>query len=179
MAFSRLIPAFLLLARLTSAQQPTLLPTTLPACAQTCPVIIQAQAGCVPPAAPVTDAATYQSCFCQSGYLAPLKASSANICAPQCVDGDFATISTWYKGFCTPGAAAVQPTTIATLYPSTTASMVAKPSATTSAASAPVLGVNQGNNSSIDGKEWCVIPTSSPQRPLTVCNLGSPPTGAG
>lgn len=169
MAFHRLIPALLLLTSLTSAQQPTLLPSTLPACARTCPVLIQAQTGCVPPAAPVTDAGTYQSCFCQSGYLAPLKASSANICAPQCPDGDFATINTWYKGFCAPGAAAAQPTTIATLYPSTTTSKVAKPSATTSAASAPVLGVNQGNTSSTDGKAWCAFsPSFSPQPcPLT------------
>ena len=169
MAFYRRIPAFLLLARLTSAQQPTLLPATLPACAQTCPVVIQAQTGCVPPAAPVTDAATYQSCFCQSGYLAPLRASSANICAPQCADGDFATISTWYKGFCAPGAAAAQPTTIATLYPSTTTTKVAKPSATSSAASGPVLGVTQGNTASTDGKAWCAFsPSFSPQRPLTL-----------
>ena len=158
MAFYPLISALLLLlARLISAQQPTLLPATLPACAQTCPVLIQAQTGCVPPAAPVSNDGIYQSCFCQSGYLAPMRAASTtNICAPQCADGDFAAINTWYKGFCAVGAAAGQPTTIATLYPSTTMT-IARPTATATVASGPVLGVNQGNNPSTTGTAWCVL----------------------
>ncbi|KKA21758.1 Integral membrane protein [Rasamsonia emersonii CBS 393.64] len=58
------------------AQDVHLLPTaassTFPACALSCTTLQQAQSGCVPPAAPVSNQATYVSCFCQSALLTSL-----------------------------------------------------------------------------------------------------------
>ncbi|MCJ1251069.1 hypothetical protein MMC30_008300, partial [Trapelia coarctata] len=89
---------------LTVAQSGSLLPSLLPACATTCVALQQAATGCVPPAAPVTNQDTYQSCFCQSALLTSLQQNpSANICAPQCSDADFATIDVWYRQVCPAG----------------------------------------------------------------------------
>ena len=107
------------LAHTTSAQQATLLASNLPACAQQCPVLLQAQAGCVPPAAPVTDQAIYQSCFCQSALLTQLPTS--NICAPQCSAEDIGTIQAWFNGLCAQGAPVATPNPIPTT-PATTIS---------------------------------------------------------
>ena len=73
----------------------------LPACAQTCQLLQQAQAACFPPAVPTTDQATYQSCFCQSGYLATLRSSPSGTCDAVCPSpGDQRTIQTWYLSTC-------------------------------------------------------------------------------
>ena len=77
----------------------TLLPASLPACAQACTVLLQAQSACVPPAAPAAGPAAYQSCFCQSGYLAPLRTGAStvqNVCTGQCQDADFGTMYVFY-----------------------------------------------------------------------------------
>ena len=147
---------------LVQAQQPTLLPTSLPACAQTCPVLIQAQSGCIPPAAPITNQATYQSCFCQSGYLTSLKTSSTNICAPQCSDPDFTTIDSWYKGLCgvnnAPGGgtiiATLTPTPTTTLATVTSATSTLRPTTTVPQVGAGDIGIDPGDNPSPSGSAW-------------------------
>ena len=146
--------------------QTTILSPTLPACASTCPVLIQAQSGCVPPAAPVTNQATYQSCFCQSAYLTSLKSSNNNICAPQCSDSDFAAIDTWYKGLCGGNAAAGQATTIATLTPTptttlaTTTTAAVRPTTSAPQVGAGDIGIDPGDNPSKSGAAWYI-----PSRP--------------
>ena len=139
------------------AQQVTLIPSTLPACATTCPSLINAQTLCVPPSAPVSSEAIYTSCFCQSNYLTPLKSSSANICAPQCSDGDFAAIDSWFNGFCGVNAAAGPPATTPTTLITTTTPVVA-PSKIATATAAGNVGVTQGNSSTSSGQAWYVYP---------------------
>lgn len=120
-------------------------PTGLPGCAQTCPLLVQAQTGCVPPAAPVTDQSNYLSCFCQSGYLSGLRSGTANVCAPQCTDAEFAAIAAWYKTDCGLGGRPnpnADPTTTTTAQPADTAT-VAPAGAVTNAA-------NSLNSSSSD-----------------------------
>ena len=76
-----------------------LIPNTLPNCGQQCPTLITAQAGCVPPAAPNTSPDVYQSCFCLSDFLKPLKIAGSNIC-PTCSQEDMATIEKWFQTTC-------------------------------------------------------------------------------
>lgn len=94
--------AFALLFSLASSQ--TFIATDLPICVQQCVILQQAQTGCVPPAAPVTDQAIYQSCFCESALLRPLSATPSTVC-PACSPADLGTLQTWYSGLCTPGTA--------------------------------------------------------------------------
>jgi hypothetical protein len=80
----------------------------LPSCALTCPQLSDAQKVCVPPAAPVTNAATYTSCFCNSNYLAGnLKVGqTTGLCESQCTPADLGRVQAWYNGLCAiPGAA--------------------------------------------------------------------------
>lgn len=74
--------------------------SALPSCAQQCTSLQNAQTGCIPPAAPVTDATIYESCFCQSGYLTTLKAAGSTICSDVCDASDVAKIATWYQSNC-------------------------------------------------------------------------------
>ena len=130
-------------------QQVTLIPSSLPPCAQTCPVLVQAQNACVPPAALVTNPATYQSCFCQSAFLVSLRSTSnSNICVPQCPDGDFATIISWYKSLCSIGGAAPTATTLIT---STTA--IGDPASMTSASSSALANAG-GQTQPPSGSNW-------------------------
>ena len=132
-------------------QQATLIPSSLPPCAQTCPVLVQAQSACVPPAALVTNPATYQSCFCQSAFLVSLRSSSdGNICAPQCPDGDFAAIKSWYKGFCQIGGAAPTTTTLVT---STTTTGI--PTSATGASSTAIVDAGGQTQPPSSGSNWC------------------------
>ena len=131
-------------------QQITLIPSSLPPCAQTCPVLVQAQSACVPPAALVSNPATYQSCFCQSAFLVSLRSTSnSNICAPQCPDGDFATIASWYKGMCGISGGAPAATTLTT---STTSAGI--PTSTTGASSTAVGSVGGQTQPASSGPNW-------------------------
>ena len=113
---SFLLLAYLAHLALTTAQSGSLLPNTLPACATSCQVLQQAATGCIPPAAPVTSQETYQSCFCQSALLTSLQQTpTANICAPQCSDADFATIDQWYKSVCPAAGGGAGGTTFTTI----------------------------------------------------------------
>lgn len=78
----------------------------LPSCAQQCTLLSQAQAACVPPANPVTNQATYESCFCQSGYLTQLRNSPQTVCGDVCSGSDLAEVATWYTNNCADGGTA-------------------------------------------------------------------------
>ncbi|KAF2499020.1 hypothetical protein BU16DRAFT_523623 [Lophium mytilinum] len=120
----------------------------LPACAKQCSILAQAEANCVPPAAPVTNQDTYQSCVCQSGLLTTLKTSPSlcqssatdTICTPQ----DATTIEQYYIALC--NGPTVQPaeTTTTTI---TTATSTATGAATgTTSAGKKGVSENSSNN---------------------------------
>lgn len=105
-----LLATFTLLTPLTTAQEGTILdPARLPSCAFSCGTLISAQSLCVPPIAPPQGQAIYQTCFCNSNYLAGYKAGAAS---PACDDvctsnGDRQAILQWYTGLCTGGVVVV------------------------------------------------------------------------
>jgi hypothetical protein len=76
-----------------------LISNSLPACGQQCPTLLQAQGGCVPPAAPVTNPNIYQSCFCQSAFLTPLFTGATSLC-PACSPAEMGTIESWFQESC-------------------------------------------------------------------------------
>lgn len=112
----------------------------LPTCAEQCTILDTAQTGCVPPAAPVTDQATYISCFCQSGYISSLSTDASQYCGSVCSGDDLTAIQTWYSSFCASddSAAASQPTTTTAADAATTTTPTTQDTmaATTTAASA-------------------------------------------
>lgn len=118
--------SFALLFSLASSQN--FISPTLPACAQQCQTLQQAQTICIPPAAPVTNQGIYQSCFCNSDLLKQLPAAPLAIC-PTCAPADLVTLQNWFAGFCTQ-----QPTTLTTFstpLTSTTSVPIATPSIAT------------------------------------------------
>ena len=141
------IVLFTLLIDLTSAQ--TLISPTLPSCGQQCPVLLQAQGGCVPPAAPVTNQGIYQSCFCQSAFLQPLHGGPTPLC-PTCSTQDMATVQTWFQGLCKQGAPVQQPGPTSTVT-SSSSSTSAAPAATSSAG---LTGVNESATPSGPTRGW-------------------------
>lgn len=105
--FTLFLVVICLLQPLTFAQT-SVLSSTLPSCAQQCPVLMQAQSACVPPplgAAAVSNQQTYTSCFCQSSYLGAMKSGSAGSLCPQCSAADMSTTQQWYNGLCQQGNA--------------------------------------------------------------------------
>jgi hypothetical protein len=120
----QILPLAILLLSLTtpaSAQSTQILdPAVLPSCALTCPVLLDAQKACVPPAVAAGSPTTYNSCFCSSNLLAgSLKAGNANgLCQGGCTPADMARVQTWFNGLCnsatatTPTAAGPGPTTL-------------------------------------------------------------------
>ncbi|KAF2013614.1 hypothetical protein BU24DRAFT_241504 [Aaosphaeria arxii CBS 175.79] len=98
--------------------------TKLPACAQQqCTILKQADDNCVPPSAPKTEQAIYQSCICQSGLLTGLH-SSGQLCQTAGCSADDATkISQYYIALCAgPVVQPATPTTATTLTTTTTTS---------------------------------------------------------
>jgi len=115
---------------------PTAGTDTFPACAVSCPLLLQAQASCLPPAAPVTDQAIYLSCFCQSDLLKPLKNSPNGVCDAVCpAQSDLTALQAWYSGFC----AAVLPPQATATNPSSTSSTT-KSTGTAAGATATAAG---------------------------------------
>lgn len=85
---------------ISSTRGQTLIANSLPACGQQCPTLLTAQAGCVPPAAPVTSPNIYQSCFCLSDFLKPLHTGGSTTVCPACSPQDMGTIENWYQTLC-------------------------------------------------------------------------------
>lgn len=112
------VSAFALFFSLTAAQ--TIIPPTIPVCAQTCPILLDAQRGCVPPAAPVQDQEVYQSCFCLSALLTQLPSSPVAVC-PACSSGDQKLLQSWFGDLCKPVTLVSAPTPTTVLVSSTTA----------------------------------------------------------
>jgi len=148
-----------LFTALTSAQVATTLPNTLPACAQQCTVLTGAQQSCA------SNAAAYQSCFCQSALLSQLYSSQPVQLCTQCSATDMASIQTWYKGSCqngAPVAAANQPTTT----PATTTS----PTTTMTPKVAPTAGTTVTNQQDPNSAQhapsgsWYVLPKLEPSQ---------------
>ncbi|KAL1961668.1 hypothetical protein VTN77DRAFT_1343 [Rasamsonia byssochlamydoides] len=101
-----LLTAFVLSPAL--AQDVHLLPTAassaFPACALSCTTLQQAQDGCVPPAAPVSNQATYVNCFCQSALLTTLHTTPDSVCDTSCTsESDRQLLMTWYNNYCSSG----------------------------------------------------------------------------
>lgn len=69
-----------------------------PACAQACPLLVQAAQACS-----ATDVASQGAwvCFCQSAYLTNLRSSATGICDSTCTNPtDLQQVSTWYNTNC-------------------------------------------------------------------------------
>lgn len=81
----------------------------LPSCAFNCALLTSAQTLCVPPTAPTADASTYQTCFCNSNYLAPFKAgATTGVCDAECTSAsDLTQIQKWFTGLCTGGTVVI------------------------------------------------------------------------
>lgn len=94
------LPTLVLSFSVSGSLAQVLISNLLPACGQQCAILLQAQAACLPPAAPVTDQKIYSSCFCQSAFLTPLiTGGSAEIC-PACSTAEIGTIENWYQASC-------------------------------------------------------------------------------
>lgn len=160
--FPFLLLAFVALASFTLAQQPvTLIATSLPACAQSCPTLLQAQQACVPPpngAAAVSNSDTYNSCFCHSNYLVSLNGQAASGVCPACSAGDTGTLQSWYQGFCKPGGAASGATGGANGQATTSTSSTSTPAKTAAAATGTGAkgagGVTQDTNPADQNRSW-------------------------
>ncbi|KAI9714463.1 MAG: hypothetical protein M1820_000424 [Bogoriella megaspora] len=111
----------------------------LPECAQGCTLLSQAQAACVPPAAPATGQQQYQSCFCQSAYLRTLYQSPNGVCDASCGQSDLVSIQKWYTGLCSGTVGAAQGTSSSSSASSTSA---------TASSTAPVATVSPTSTSS-------------------------------
>ncbi|PGH31677.1 hypothetical protein GX50_05517 [[Emmonsia] crescens] len=127
---------FLSAAFFTSVVCQSLIPAsgsaTFPRCAVGCPLLQQAQANCVPPAAPVTNQATYISCFCQSSLLQALHSSPNGVCDAVCPSADLSTLQKWYAGFCSAGNPQLTQSSTTTATPTTSPNPESDPRAGTS-----------------------------------------------
>lgn len=148
------------------AQDVRLLPTaassTFPACALSCATLQQAQSGCVPPAAPVSNQATYVSCFCQSALLTSLHTTPDSVCDSSCTsESDRQLLMTWYNNYCSSGGNPGSGTQ------TTTTAAAAATSTTVNAYPAP--------------PSWSVFPRTCRRESLLTGALttGSLPTGGG
>ncbi|GAB7357764.1 hypothetical protein MBLNU459_g0414t1 [Dothideomycetes sp. NU459] len=156
MLASKLLPLLsLVFSFLTCASGQQLLvygTNALPTCAQGCTLLNQAQSACVPPAAPVTNQATYESCFCQSGYLKTLSTSTTGICDTVCGASDLAQIQSWYLSNCKDDGADVAATA------ATTSATTTAPATTTAdvATSAPTNSGSTGESG--------VTPVTAPEK---------------
>jgi len=142
---------------LPSAFAQVLIPTSgsLPACAAHCALLQSAQTGCVPPAAPQSSQTIYQSCFCQSALLTPLKSGGTNICPAQCDSTDYAAIVSWYNGLC--GSGKVVTNSVSST--SSIASTSTLATTTTSSGGAAATTANNGggaddNPDNVSGPVW-------------------------
>ncbi|KAH0365943.1 hypothetical protein KCU65_g5659, partial [Aureobasidium melanogenum] len=146
----RLLAIVASLAAAASAQQLLVYgDSALPSCAQQCTILQNAQTGCIPPAAPVTDATIYESCFCQSGYLTTLKAAGSTICSDVCDASDVAKIASWYQSNCADnGVAAAAKVSAGTTTDSTTTTTASTASSTQSTSTSTSSSSSQGTSSS-------------------------------
>jgi len=117
----------------------------LPACAQQCTYLTQAQAACI------SAAGGEQACFCQSAYLTTLKQSPNGLCDAFCTQPDLDRIYSWYTQLCAqpaqPGTSSIPGTTLIVV------TSTADPAATISPTSTARSSSNTISNSSDDDPE--------------------------
>lgn len=104
---TRILFAIALLTTFAAGQVGTLLdPSKLPKCALSCQTLLSAQSLCVPPTAPNSNQATYQTCFCNSNYLVGYKAGAVSpTCDDACsTESDRQAIQQWFVSLCSSGA---------------------------------------------------------------------------
>jgi hypothetical protein len=114
---SRILLTVLSLSKFVHAQVGQILDKSkLPSCAFNCQLLTQAQSLCVPPTAPTADPGVYQTCFCNSNYVAPFRAGgTAGVCDAECpVASDLTKIQQWFTGLCTGGAVVIPNNGVAT-----------------------------------------------------------------
>lgn len=90
------------------AQEVTLIPSSgtdlFPACGASCSLLLKAQNGCVPPAAPNTNQAIYVSCFCQSALIPNLHSNPQGVCDESCTSkSERQQLMKWYNHYCKTG----------------------------------------------------------------------------
>lgn len=144
---SRIFLTVLSLSQFVHAQVGQILDKSkLPSCAFNCQLLTQAQSLCVPPTAPTADPAVYQTCFCNSNYVAPFRAGgTAGVCDAECpVASDLTKIQQWFTGLCT-GGAVVIPNNGVTVATGTTTSSAA--TGTASSESSTSSGSGSGHKS--------------------------------
>ncbi|KAG9959709.1 hypothetical protein KCU61_g7254, partial [Aureobasidium melanogenum] len=148
----RLVGIVASLAAAASAQQLLVYgDSALPSCAQQCTILQNAQTGCIPPAAPVTDATIYESCFCQSGYLTTLKAAGSTICSDVCDASDVAKIASWYQSNCADnGVAAAAKVSAGATTDSTSTTPASTATSSQSTSTSTSSSSSQGTSSSQD-----------------------------
>ncbi|TDZ41489.1 hypothetical protein CTRI78_v009593 [Colletotrichum trifolii] len=80
----------------------TLVPfAQLPACAEKCGVLFDANGACVPPAVPAADETTYDNCMCNFGALQPWKTAATGVCEyAGCDAAGFSSIQGWFTSMC-------------------------------------------------------------------------------
>jgi hypothetical protein len=71
----------------------------LPPCARSCKILAVSELNCVPPAAPVSNYATYLDCLCKSDYLKSLHRTGV-LCHDFCNGEDDAVIHEYYNVLC-------------------------------------------------------------------------------
>lgn len=146
------VSALALCFSLTAAQ--TIISPTIPLCAQQCAILLDAQRGCVPPAALVTNQGMYQSCFCLSALLTQLPSSPSVVC-PACSSTDQGLLQSWFSDLCKQGppvtpASAPVPTTV--LVSSTTT----RATPTVKSNNAATNGSTVSNRPPADNRPWWV-----------------------
>ncbi|KAF2112302.1 hypothetical protein BDV96DRAFT_649103 [Lophiotrema nucula] len=124
--------------------------TKVPSCAHQCATLAQAEANCVPPAAPVTDQAIYQSCVCESTLLTGLHSSGALCQQTGCSADDAQKISQYYIALC--NGPVVQP--VATSTTSSATNTLLTTSTATGTSKANGAGANGGLSATDKKKDY-------------------------
>ncbi|KAF2740320.1 hypothetical protein EJ04DRAFT_548380 [Polyplosphaeria fusca] len=127
--------ALLLAAAALATAQSVIDYSKLPQCARGCTVLQQAESNCLPPAAPVSQQAIYQSCVCQSTLLTQLHASGSQCQQTGCSSDDAQKISQYYIALC--NGPVVQP-------PATTTTATGTGTATTTSSTATGTANSEG-----------------------------------
>lgn len=85
---------------LSQATGEAIIPSTLPACAQSCPNLLDGQTACTVPLNPAPGGTYGIQCLCGFAPLSTLRADApVQLCAT-CSPADNAAIQSWYQGAC-------------------------------------------------------------------------------
>ncbi|KAI4117765.1 MAG: hypothetical protein LQ345_002073 [Seirophora villosa] len=145
---------------LSQATNQAILPSTLPACAQSCPNLVQGQTACIAPPNPAPGGTYGVQCLCGFAPLASLNAAApVQLCAT-CSASENAAIQSWYQGACaSPAGSAPNANgqngqngqTTTAVIPSSTS--LTTPS-TTTRVQAPTVSSQPATAPAADNKDW-------------------------